>query len=154
MKAERRRSLPARTSVVSLISTLTIASPEPEVSDFQLRRRRAAKLTHFFGVDYRVLIKEVLESIEKGVDDEQKKGTLNPAQAEVKSPPYSMSCVTTLITFTCPGSHAKAPKSQDETRFDFLMTATYPSRLSCLVFVQRHVHVCHHYIAHSSYRTL
>jgi hypothetical protein len=99
-KAERRRSLPARTSVVSLISTLTVTSPEPEVSDFQLRRRRAAKLTHFFGVDYRVLIKEVLESIEKGVDDEQKNGTLNPAQAEVKSFP-PIRCLASPLTFTC-----------------------------------------------------
>ena len=82
-RAERRRSLPARTSVLSLVSTLMLTSPKPEVSDFQLRRRRAAKLTHFFGVDYRDLIKDVLESIEKGVDDEQRNGTLNPAQAEV-----------------------------------------------------------------------
>ena len=61
----------------------TATSPKHETTDFQLRRRRAAKLTQFFGVDYRDLIKDVLESIEKGVDEEQKRGTLKPGEAEV-----------------------------------------------------------------------
>jgi hypothetical protein len=66
-----------------MISILTVAPPKPEVSDFQQRRRRAAKLTHFFGVDYRDLVTDVLESIEKGLDDERARGTLEPDEAEV-----------------------------------------------------------------------
>ncbi|PFH52321.1 hypothetical protein AMATHDRAFT_2323 [Amanita thiersii Skay4041] len=76
IKSERRRSLPARTSMISVSSDFSITSPEPEMSDFQLRRRRAAKLTHFFGVDYRELINDILESIERGLEHEQKRGTL------------------------------------------------------------------------------
>lgn len=81
-KSERRLSLPARTSMASSITTeLPVPSPK-ESSDFQLRRRRAAKLTHFFGVDYRELIHDILESIEKGVEEERKRGTLRPEEVE------------------------------------------------------------------------
>lgn len=85
IKSERRRSLPARTSISSLASEYSIsaiASPKPEVTDFQLRRRRAAKLTNFFGVDYRDLIRDVLDSIENGLEHERKRGTINPEEAE------------------------------------------------------------------------
>lgn len=78
-KPERRLSLPARTSIASSI-TSDMSMPSP--SDFQLRRRRAAKLTHFFGVDYRELIHDILESIEKGVEEERKRGTLRPEEVE------------------------------------------------------------------------
>jgi hypothetical protein len=78
LKSERRRSLPTRASMGSIGSEFT-----PEVSDFQMRRRRAAKLQNFFGVDYNDLIHDVLESIEKGVEDEGKRGTLNPAELQV-----------------------------------------------------------------------
>ncbi|KAJ7897361.1 hypothetical protein B0H14DRAFT_2677963 [Mycena olivaceomarginata] len=97
-KAERRRSLPARTSMASLVSVASLASigttttalpgastassPDAGTTEFQTRRRRAAKLTQFFGVDYRDLIEDVLESIEHGLDAERRRGTLNPAQAE------------------------------------------------------------------------
>ncbi|KII94028.1 hypothetical protein PLICRDRAFT_50020 [Plicaturopsis crispa FD-325 SS-3] len=77
IKSDRRRSLPARTSSMSLNSEYNLTSPKPEATDFQLRRRRAAKLTHFFGVDYRDLIQDVLDSIEKGVEEESKRGTLS-----------------------------------------------------------------------------
>lgn len=81
-KSERRLSLPTRTSMASLITT-EIPMPSPRgSSDFQLRRRRAAKLTHFFGVDYRELIHDILESIEKGVEEERKRGTLRPEEVE------------------------------------------------------------------------
>ncbi|KAK0455834.1 hypothetical protein EV421DRAFT_1895107 [Armillaria borealis] len=87
IKSERRRSLPTRTSMTSLASeysiSATLASPKPEVTDFQLRRRRAAKLTNFFGVDYRDLIRDVLDSIENGLEHERKRGTINPEEAEV-----------------------------------------------------------------------
>ncbi|KAJ7231816.1 hypothetical protein C8J57DRAFT_1091564, partial [Mycena rebaudengoi] len=50
---------------------------------FQARRWRAAKLTQFFGVDYRDLIEDVLESIEHGLDAGRTRGTLGPDKAEV-----------------------------------------------------------------------
>ncbi|KAJ7268897.1 hypothetical protein C8J57DRAFT_1067050, partial [Mycena rebaudengoi] len=49
---------------------------------FQARHRRAAKLTQFFGVDYRNLVEDVLESIEHGLDAERTRGTLGPDEAE------------------------------------------------------------------------
>lgn len=58
-------------------------TPKPEITDFQVRRRRAAKLTHFFGVDYKQIVNEVLDSIEKGVEEERKRGTLQPEEVEV-----------------------------------------------------------------------
>jgi hypothetical protein len=83
IKSERRRSLPTNTSIISIVSEYSIATPRPEVTDFQARRRRAAKLTQFFGVDYRELIGEVLESIENGLEHERKRGTLNSDEVEV-----------------------------------------------------------------------
>lgn len=83
-KSERRRSLPTRTSLISLSSEYNVSlTPKPEATDFQIRRRRAAKLTQFFGVDYRELIRDVLESIESGLEHERKRGTLNSDEVEV-----------------------------------------------------------------------
>ncbi|EIW87102.1 hypothetical protein CONPUDRAFT_79267 [Coniophora puteana RWD-64-598 SS2] len=83
IKSERRHSLPVRASMASLApSELTVSTPDPEQRAFQLRRRRAAKLTNFFGVDYRELIQDVLESIEKGVEEEHRRGTLQPDEVE------------------------------------------------------------------------
>ncbi|KAF8204333.1 hypothetical protein K438DRAFT_1819644 [Mycena galopus ATCC 62051] len=99
-KVERRRSLPARTSMASLASLTSISTTTGDIGTasspdafsssfssefnpgFQQRRRRAAKLTQFFGVDYRDLIEDVLESIESGLDAERSRGTLNPQEAE------------------------------------------------------------------------
>ncbi|KAK7058633.1 hypothetical protein VNI00_002269 [Paramarasmius palmivorus] len=108
IRSERRRSLPtpvtgARNSFLSFEST----SPEraygharsyrkrtdsiisrsdsllsPEGDEFQMRRRKAAKLTQFFGVNYRDLIRDVLESIEGGLEAERKKGTVSKEEAE------------------------------------------------------------------------
>jgi hypothetical protein len=88
-KAERRRSLPTRTSMTSLYSEFSIstnmASPDPQETTFQTRRRRAAKLTQFFGVDYRDLMSEVLDSLEKGLEEEGGRGTLKPDEVQVSS---------------------------------------------------------------------
>lgn len=59
-----------------------------QVSPFQIRRRKAAKLTNFFGVDYRELIHDILESIEKGVEEEHEQGTLQPQEVEVSYLPW------------------------------------------------------------------
>ncbi|KAK2461494.1 hypothetical protein APHAL10511_005957 [Amanita phalloides] len=81
-KSDRRLSLPTRTSMVSIASEISVTSPKPEVTDFQLRRRRAAKLAQFFGVDYRELINDVLESIESGLEHERNRGTLQADEIE------------------------------------------------------------------------
>lgn len=52
----------------------------PEENEFQVRRRRAAKLTQFFGVDYRDLMNEVFESLEMGLEEERGRGTLKPEE--------------------------------------------------------------------------
>ncbi|KAJ4472480.1 hypothetical protein C8J55DRAFT_146189 [Lentinula edodes] len=94
-RSERRLSLPAlpaRTSIASLNSLDSVGSILSKVSfddadveasegTFQVRRRRAAKLTQFFGVDYRDLVQDVLDSIENGVEMEKGRG-LSRQEAE------------------------------------------------------------------------
>jgi len=53
------------------------------MASFQARRRQAAKLTHFFGVDYRDLIGDILESIEHDVQEESNRGSLHPEEIQV-----------------------------------------------------------------------
>ncbi|KAH9920190.1 uncharacterized protein BXZ73DRAFT_91933 [Epithele typhae] len=88
-KADRRRSLPSRMSVASFSSDIgAMLLPTPMEGSFegkqtfQQRRRRAAKLGKFFGVDYKDLMNEILESIEKGVEEERGKGTLKPDEVQ------------------------------------------------------------------------
>lgn len=50
---------------------------------FRLRRKRAAKLVDFFGVDYRVLFDSVLSALEMGVAEESNQGTLRPDETQV-----------------------------------------------------------------------
>lgn len=79
----RRRSLPARTnSLLSIASTITIPPPAPDPSGFQQRRRRAAKLANFFGVNYRELFRDVLDSIEIGMREEVSIGNLQAEDFE------------------------------------------------------------------------
>lgn len=82
-KTIRRRSLPSRSSTVSLASQFTLGSPFPDRTSFQARRRQAAKLTHFFGVEYRDLIGDILESIEHYVEEESHRGGLQPHEIQV-----------------------------------------------------------------------
>lgn len=82
IRSERRRSLPTRSSTISLASQFSLGSPSPERTPFQARRRQAAKLTHFFGVDYRELIGDILESIERYVQEESRRGTLRPEEIQ------------------------------------------------------------------------
>ena len=86
IRSERRRSLPNRSSTVSLASQFNLGSPSPDRTSFQARRRQAAKLTHFFGVDYRDLIGDILESIEHCVEEESHRGTLHPDEIRVCRP--------------------------------------------------------------------
>ncbi|KZV67649.1 hypothetical protein PENSPDRAFT_653944 [Peniophora sp. CONT] len=81
LKSLRRRSLPVRASQLSLASQFT-NSEEPAMKTFQTRRRRAAKLTSFFGVDYHTLVGDILESIEEDVEQESQRGGLQPHEAQ------------------------------------------------------------------------
>jgi len=84
LRSDRRLSLPSSVmSVTTGDTSLANIGVKPEANDFQLRRRRAAKLAQFFGVDYKSVMQEVLESIEKGVEEERQSGTLQPEEAEV-----------------------------------------------------------------------
>ena len=85
-KAIRRRSLPTRASVTSLsseFSVMTTTTVSAEEKTFQARRKRAAKLTQFFGVDYRDLMSEIIDSIEQGLQEESGRGTLRPDEVQV-----------------------------------------------------------------------
>jgi len=79
---DRRRSLPLCPSINSMHSEYSITSPPPEISTFELKRRRAAKLTNFFGVSHRDIMDDILDSIESGVAEERGRGALNQAQAD------------------------------------------------------------------------
>lgn len=83
---DRRRSLPLCPSIGSMHSEYSITSPPPEISTFEQKRRRAAKLTNFFGVSHRDIMTDILDSIESGVAEERGMGTLNQAQADVRDP--------------------------------------------------------------------
>ena len=61
-----------------------IIAPTPTDAVFQQRRRRAAKLTQFFGVHYRDLMGEILERLERGLEEECGRGTLRPDEVQVR----------------------------------------------------------------------
>ncbi|KAK1233063.1 hypothetical protein PQX77_003790 [Marasmius sp. AFHP31] len=108
LRSERRRSLPtpvtgSGASFMSMDSSIdyhyhprsrdraesilgrddaTIRNADDQDLDFQMRRKKAAKLTQFFGVNYRDLIRDVLDSIESGLEMETKKGTVSKEEAE------------------------------------------------------------------------
>lgn len=63
--------------------SIGISSPMPEASSFQQRRKRAAKLTQFFGVDYRELFDEVLATIENDMQLGERDGMLRADEAKV-----------------------------------------------------------------------
>jgi len=51
---------------------------------FQARRKRAAKLTNFFGASYRDLFGEVLERLEIGFLEEAREGNMSPQEIDVR----------------------------------------------------------------------
>lgn len=84
----RRRSHPSRMSMVSMStassgSSLYTLTPEP--MGFQARRKRAAKLTNFFGASYRDLFGEVLEKLEIGFLEEAREGNMSREEFDVRS---------------------------------------------------------------------
>lgn len=91
LSTERRRSLPPRASVASLYSQYAFGDAPEQNSSFEVRRRRAAKLTQFFGVQYRDLFGEVLDSIESSVREDEGKGALDASEVEVCSKRFTVS---------------------------------------------------------------
>jgi len=91
IKPERRHSFSAKTSPSSLNSEDSVAIPSarPGAGSFQQRRKKAAKLTQFFGVGYRELIDNMLESIENGMQVDQRDGMLRTEEVEVRICRYS-----------------------------------------------------------------
>jgi hypothetical protein len=73
----------ASISTVNTVSTFATLTPEPMA--FQARRKRAAKLTHFFGASYRDLFGEVLNRIERGMLEEAKAGEISQQEMKVSS---------------------------------------------------------------------
>lgn len=59
------------------------SSPDPTAVEFQQRRKRAAKLTSFFGVEYRDLFDQVLDVIESEVKEDSIMGELSPEETQV-----------------------------------------------------------------------
>jgi len=76
---------PSINSVMTSTTVGTSMTRRPTIADpteFQTRRRRAAKLSHFFGVNYRDLFGEVLQSLELGVEEEVSLGSLRPDEVQ------------------------------------------------------------------------
>lgn len=92
------------------------------MTDFQTRRRRAAKLTQFFGVDYRELITDVLNSIESGLEHEQ--GYLQEEEMEVSCLSDFCSCVIRLTIAT--GPTRAIAQYQEKTTGLFLILYYHP----------------------------
>ncbi|TRM61516.1 hypothetical protein BD626DRAFT_405530 [Schizophyllum amplum] len=80
-KSERRRSLPVQAALEATSPTMS-EMEKPDVTDFQWRRRKAAKLTQFFGVNHREVIDEVLNSFEHGLEFERDRGNIDIEEAE------------------------------------------------------------------------
>lgn len=85
----RRRSHPSRMSIMSRsssnLSESSLLTLTPEPMGFQARRKRAAKLTNFFGASYRDLFGEVLERLEVGFLEEAKEGNITRDEINVSS---------------------------------------------------------------------
>lgn len=82
------RSIKPRASLISLQSVATVSSYAtltPEPMGFQARRKRAAKLAHFFGASYRDLFGEVLDRIERGMLEEMSQGELSRDEMRVST---------------------------------------------------------------------
>lgn len=89
--------------MTSLYSEFSV-STTPTENTFQTRRRRAAKLTQFFGVNYRELMGEIIDSIEKGLEEERGKGTLKPDEVQVRPPhsfDFAFSLCHGILTLFC-----------------------------------------------------
>jgi hypothetical protein len=110
----RRPSHPSRMSVMSMSSdssgsSLFTLTPEP--MGFQARRKRAAKLTNFFGATYRDLFGEVLEKLEIGFLEEARQGNMSREEMDVCSN-WVHSTDHWVVTNPVTGSHGTNQDSQ------------------------------------------
>lgn len=82
----QNRYIKPRASLLSIESVATVSSYAtltPEPMTFQARRKRAAKLAHFFGASYRDLFGEVLNQIERGMLEEARLGEMSREEMRV-----------------------------------------------------------------------
>jgi hypothetical protein len=92
-----------RASIISLQSVATVstvssyATLTPEPMAFQARRKRAAKLAHFFGATYRDLFGEVLDRIERGMLEEMRRGDMSREEMRVSN---CFTCYVAICTRT------------------------------------------------------
>ena len=70
-------------SSFSSASVSALVPPQPQPNGFQQRRKRAAKLSSFFGVEYREFT-EVLDTIESEVKNDRARGSLTAAEVQVR----------------------------------------------------------------------
>jgi hypothetical protein len=80
----RLRARLSRVSMSSISSGSSLLTLTPEPMGFQARRKRAAKLTNFFGASYRDLFGEVLERLETGFLEEAKEGSMSREEIAVR----------------------------------------------------------------------
>lgn len=75
---------PSPTDSFASLAPLSARGETVEAHGFQQRRKRAAKLSSFFGVDYRELFTEVLDVIESEVQSDSMSGSLSPEETQVR----------------------------------------------------------------------
>lgn len=102
----RRRSRLSRMSMMSMSSAssgTSLFTVTPEPMGFQARRKRAAKLTNFFGASYRDLFGEVLQKLEVGFLEEAKEGGMSREEVAVspkfipRAIEWSLTCLQDLM---------------------------------------------------------
>ncbi|CAE6489898.1 unnamed protein product [Rhizoctonia solani] len=73
-----------RDSLEGLYDIVSSPSDDPEAqrNQFTARRKRAAKLSNFFGVTYRDLFGAVLDILESDVKEDKEEGSLTPAETQ------------------------------------------------------------------------
>lgn len=81
-----KRYSAARFSTITRKSSIATLRIEPEPMSFQARRRRAQKLTNFFGTSYRDLFSDVLEKLEASVKEEVRDGSISLEEMKVSIP--------------------------------------------------------------------
>lgn len=110
---------PSPTDSFSFLTSQSSRGAEDLKADaFQQRRKRAEKLSSFFGVDYRELFTEVLDVIESEVRSDSIHGNLSPEETQVRRASFEsvvFNSLTCSIIF-CLGSLDQASEAQKDLK--------------------------------------
>lgn len=101
------------TDSFSHLATPSVRGVAVEAHGFQQRRKRAEKLSSFFGVEYRELFTEVLDVIESEVQLDSMSGSLSPEETQVCNSllwPASQTVLSRLLQHV--GTAGQAQKTQ------------------------------------------